>query len=282
MDQITISSLIFVSFPESIAIILFGIIAIGKINQLLSGRVRSLVKIFIFSLIYLIACFFIRRLVENVIENFIISFIIFCLLYILLLGFKFYESIIASIFGFLFMVIIQIVALSTTMAITGLTLSDAYQSDLTRFLLNLPERIIEIILIYLSIRFNLKVIDLNTLNIKKREYYIQLFVYFISIGTLIFIAVLMSDIIFFKSSSINTSSFTFERFNIYLTLFVTIILSIAIRNISEYYKTKNNLNNNELVQSLQFISSLICEQKYTVAHDELKRLINHISEQKEG
>lgn len=80
-------------------------------------------------------------------------------------------------------------------------------------------------------------------------------------------------------SIINTANSVLIRVNIYLTIFVTIILTISLKNTSDYYKKKNSLNNNEIKQSLEYISSLLNEKNYDELKDAVDKLSEHISKQ---
>lgn len=58
--------------------------------------------------------------------------------------------------------------------------------------------------------------------------------------------------------------------------FVTIILILAAWTINEHHKNKNILNNNELRQSLDYISTQIENQNIDEAKTALENLRNHL------
>jgi TRAP-type C4-dicarboxylate transport system permease small subunit len=134
----------------------------------------------------------------------------------------------------------------------------------------LPERIIEIVIILFSHRFNLKIIDLESATAKRKEYIIQIVVYIISICTLLILSYTMVKVIINENNSITDSTNqVLLRINIYMALFVTFVLTIAMRSITEHYKKKNTLNNNEIIQSLDYIKGLIDDKDFIKAKNSI-------------
>lgn len=275
MDQISILSLVLVSFPEAVLLSLFGILLVGK-HKFLYVK-SNYIRIIIYAIIIPVSTYFTRRVVSNVVEIILISIFISALLYIFILRFKFYESILAAIIGFFAFLTIQTVTTIAVMALSGLSINAAYLNDLTRFLVVLPERIVEVAFVLISLKCKIKIIDFEGVTIKRKVYYIQLFVYIISIGTLLFLSVIMVNAIFFdNTNSTNIMHSNLTRFNIYLTLFVTIILTLAVRSINESYKSKSALSNNELLQSLNYIMDLLKQENYQEATKVTENLKSHI------
>lgn len=265
MDQISLPSLVFASFPEGIVVAILGLLCIGKANYI--KEINNIIRIILFGVIYAVAAYYIRRIANNVIENSLIYLILICLSYIFIMRLKFYESIMASILGFVVVIfVIQTISLVAVMQIFSINLNDVYESDILRFLITLPERFLEFIIIYLGCRFNIRIIDFESTTVKKKEYYIQLFVYIVSISTLIFLVVIMANTIFFNDTkSLQSTDIVLIRLNIYLSLFVTIVLTLAIKSTRDFYKAKSTLNNNEILQSLEYIQNLIDNKDYANA-----------------
>ncbi|MCX7922751.1 MAG: hypothetical protein N3B21_12195 [Clostridia bacterium] len=278
MDYISIPIIVFASFPEAIIVTLFGIIAIGKVNYIKSSG--NLFRIFLVASLAAISTYFIRRSVGNEIENLLISIFIVTILYIVIMRFKFYESIFSTTFGFIIFILTEIICLVLVSAITGIKLNAAYISDTTRILITIPERLVQVSLIIVSIYKNIKIIDLESTAIKRKEYYIQLIVYMVSIGTLVFLAIVMAKMALFDNGDFANSTNTFLlRLNIYLSLFVTIVLTLAVKTTHEFHKNKNALNNSEFLQNLDYISHLINEKKYQEANEAVDSLKSHIVKQ---
>jgi hypothetical protein len=276
MDQISIPSILFVSFPEELVIAILGVIFIGKFSYF--KQKSNYIRIFLFTALFASSMFFLRRAVSDVVENLLISVLISCILFIFVMRLKFYESILATLFSFITSIILQVASIATILAITGNSLDYMLKSDVNRFLVSLPERIIEVVLIVIAYKYRIKFIDLECTPIKRKEYYIQLFVYIFSIGTLISVSILIGKILFFDNGNIvSQSDELLLRLNIYLSLFVTIVLTLALKNMNEFYKNKRTLNDNEILQNLEYISGLIKEEKHLDAQDELESLKSHIS-----
>ncbi|MFZ5986423.1 MAG: hypothetical protein ACOYWZ_04765 [Bacillota bacterium] len=154
---------------------------------------------------------------------------------------------------------------------------DLYQNITKLFISVFSIRSIQILIVLLLYISKVKIIDMERTDIRRREYYIQLVVYLISICTLVFLAIIMANTLIFNNEiNISSSNAYLLRINIYISLFVTVILTLAIRGTHEFYKNKSVLNNNEVVQSIEYINSLIDEQNYKDAKDALNTLKTHI------
>ena len=278
LDQISIPSILLVSFPESILVALLGIFSIGKFSYF--NNRFNFVRLFVFSAISSLFTYFIRRITSNEIEILLVGIILLSLLNIIILRLKFYEAILSSIFGFTIFIVTEMVCLLSLSAIFKIKLDEVYQIDLARFLISLPERVVQSLLVYLSIRYKVKIADLESATVKKKEYYIQLTVYILSIGVLVFLALIMAKTLLYDRGNFTTTmNSLLLRLNIYFTLFITVILTLAIRSIHEFYKNKNSLSNTEFSQNLQYIYNLVDEGNIKEAKDAIETLKHHIVKQ---
>jgi len=279
MAQSSIVSVLTISFPEAIAIILLGLLSTGK-SEYIRSKI-NLARVLAMAALSSVMSFFIRKLVGSEIENLLVSFIMFTLLYIFIIRLTVYESTMASLLSLVLFTIEQTACILLLTAITGINFENVISNDILLFLFFIPERIVEAVLIYIFMKYNIKIIDFEKVNLKKKEFYLQLFVYIISICTLIFITNLLAKLaIYGDIDAINNSTNSIlVRINIYLTIFVTIVLTIAIKSTNDYYKNKNSLSNNELKQSLKYISNLLEEKNYEELKDALDKLNDHISKQ---
>ena len=279
MAQSSIVSVLTISFPEAIAIILLGLLSTGK-SEYIRSKI-NLARVLAMAALSSVMSFFIRKLVGSEIENLLVSFIMFTLLYIFIIKLTVYESTMASLLSLVLFTIEQTACILLLTAITGINFENVISNDILLFLFFIPERIVEAVLIFIFMKYNIKIIDFEKMNLKKKEFYLQLFVYIISICTLIFITNLLAKLaIYGDLDAINNSTNSIlVRINIYLTIFVTIVLTIAIKSTNDYYKNKNSLSNNELKQSLKYISNLLEEKNYEELKDALDKLNDHISKQ---
>jgi len=267
-----------VSFPEAVLIAFLSIFSIGKFKILKNKR--FFLNILIYAIISSVASYFIRRHVGNELESLMVHLIISSLLFIFILRMNFYESILAALFGLTILVVTESFSLLPVVAITDIDISAAKTDDFMRALLSIPQRIIQVLMIILSYRYKIKIIDMEGTPIKKKEYFVQLIVYIISIGTLVFLVALMTKLILLDQGNFMKPTNTILlRVNIYISLFVTVILTLAVRNTHEFYKNKNTLNNNEFLQNLEYISNLMDNQGYKDAKDAISNLKTHIKKQ---
>lgn len=272
-------SFLLISFPESFLAGILSILTIGKFSYLKEDK-KNIIRLFIYAIISAALSCFLRNRVSYE-ESFLVYVLITPLLFIFVLKLKLYESIIASIFGLAIQIATEAIWLSLVQPFIADSIDSIYSNIGLLFLLSLPTRLLQLALIFLSYKFNIRIIDLENKDIKKREYYIQLIVYVLSIGTLIFLAFLLTKIMVFDNSNevLSIDSFLI-RINIYLTLFVTVILTLAVKNTNDYYRNKSRLNNNEFLQNLEYISNLMNEENINEAKDAIESLKTHLQTKK--
>lgn len=266
---------ILISFPESFFIGILSILAIGKFSFFKEDK-KNLIRLLIYAITSAALSLFFRDKVSRE-ESLLIYILITPLLFIFLLKLKLYESIIASIFGLILQVITEVMWLSLVQPFIANNIDNIYSNITSLFLLSLPTRLIQLVLILLSFKFHIKIFDLENKDVKKKEYYIQIIVYVLSIGTLVFLAFLLTRMVVF--GDLNEVLFidgSLIRINIYLILFVIIILTLAVKNTTDYYKNKSRLNNNEFLQNIVYISNLINEENIEEAKKAIESLKTHL------
>lgn len=276
MQNLSFLSFVLISFPEQVIAFFLGILTIGKYSFL---KVRSnYLRILIASSIMTVATYLMRRHLGIQIETTFLSAFLCIIIFIYIIRFKFYESITASIFAFLILALTELpmsILMSSVLDVKDE--KDLYQNITKLFISVFSIRSIQILIVLLLYISKVKIIDMERTDIRRREYYIQLVVYLISICTLVFLAIIMANTLIFNNEiNISSSNAYLLRINIYISLFVTVILTLAIRGTHEFYKNKSVLNNNEVVQSIEYINSLIDEQNYKDAKDALNTLKTHI------
>ena len=275
MDKLSFISFMSISFPELIIVFILGTLFIGK-KSILKSPV-NIVKVVFISLLMSALNYIIRKYLNYELEITIFSMLLFTLLLIFVLKYRFYEAISLSVFGFLLILIIEIpmsLLLKNLLEITSP--ADLYNnySKLVPWVFSV--RFMQIITIILLYKFDIKVFDMENSNIKKKEFYIQIAVYLISILSLAFLTIIMAKVLIFNDN-ISESSNNLLRMNICITLFITATLTVAVRDTYSYYKNKNVLNNNELIQNIDLIYDMITQKKYREAKEALQNLKSHIN-----
>lgn len=275
MDKLSFISFMSISFPEQIIVFILGTLFIGK-KSILKSPV-NIVKVVFISLLMSALNYIIRKYLNYELEITIFSMLLFTLLLIFVLKYRFYEAISLSVFGFLLILIIEIpmsLLLKNLLEITSP--ADLYNnySKLVPWVFSV--RFMQIITIILLYKFDIKVFDMENSNIKKKEFYIQIAVYLISILSLAFLTIIMAKVLIFNDN-ISESSNNLLRMNICITLFITATLTVAVRDTYSYYKNKNVLNNNELIQNIDLIYDMITQKNYREAKEALQNLKSHIN-----
>lgn len=278
MDKLSITSLIIVSLPDAVMVALIGLVSIGKFSYFKNAN--NFIRIAIFGVLSAVIIFFSRAFVRNVVEQLVVSILLYSLLFIFIMRLKFYESILASLFGMIVLVFMEVIITPPILALTNTTMLQIYQNDWWRFIYSSPERIIQVILVFLSMRFKIKIFDFDSTNIKKMDYYIQIFVTLLSTVTLIFlVAVITKALLFDRGDFTNATTLLLLRLNLYISLFITVILVLALKSTNEYYQKKHDLNNNEYRQSLEYLSELIKEKRIDMAEETIDKLKQHIAKE---
>ncbi|HEX9059092.1 MAG TPA: hypothetical protein VF941_02840 [Clostridia bacterium] len=277
MDSISILSVFTVSFPEGLAVAILGMLAIGK-HDLFRSK-ETYLRVFLFALIYASASFVIRRITFNIFESAIVFLLLTCVMLMIVVKLNFYESLAASFLG---LYVIQFIVATLGMLIISIFFNtnqvDIFTNDLLRFELSLPQRIFEILLAILFYNTKFKIMKFDNINLKKREYIVQIIVYLISLCTFIFLVfILCNNLLFNNHGLIDTQNYEMLRLNVYLSIFVVILLTLAIKAITDHYKAKSRLSNTEILQNIEYMIHLIDEKKYNDAKEIAESIKTHVS-----
>ncbi|HPC99782.1 MAG TPA: hypothetical protein PLA01_00350 [Acetivibrio sp.] len=265
-----------VSFPEQLLFVFLGSFAIGKYSYF---KIRSnYYRVLAVSLIMVGMSYLLKDKLGWGAESTLLILFSYIISIIFVMKFKFYESIAASIFAFSLLLLVEIPVAVVIGSILRVDNDKAFTESTTLyFAIFFVIRLLQFLLAFLFYRFKFKVINMEYPNNMVNEYYIQLFVYLISICTLGFLAFLMARMLLIDTNTmVSTQNIYLLRLNIYITVFVTIILSLAVKSVYVFYKNKNTLNNNEVIQSLEYIQSLLNEENYKEADEALSTLKEHI------
>jgi hypothetical protein len=268
-----------ISFPEQLLFVFLGSFAIGKYSYI---KIRSnYYRVIAVSLIMVGMSYLLKEKLGLGAESTLLILFSYIILIIFVMKFKFYESIAASIFAFSLLLLVEIPVTVVMGTVLSLENNKAFTENTTLyFVIFFVIRLLQSLLVFLFHRFKFKVINMEYPNNMVNEYYIQLFVYLISICTLGFLAFLMTRMLLIDTNTMaSTQNINLLRLNIYITVFVTIILSLAVKSVYVHYRNKNTLSNNEVIQSLEYIQSLLNEKSYKEADEALSTLKEHIIEQ---
>lgn len=275
MNNLSFISFMLISFPEQLLILALGTLSIGKKSFFKSYI--NFIKVVFISLALTILSYFARKHLNLDLESSIFSILFFILLLIYVLKYKFYEAITVAVFGFFLIAIIELplsFLLKSLLRInTPMDLYNDY-GKLVPWVLSV--RFVQALVVFILYKFNLKILDMENTSIKRKEFYLQITVYLISIFSLVFLSIVMAKALIF-TNNISSQDTSLLRMNICMTLFITSILTVAVRSTYIHYKNKSTLNNNEVIQSIEYIDSLIEQKNYNEAKDALQNLKIHIT-----
>jgi len=275
MNNLSFASFMLISFPEQLIIFFLGTLFIGKRTFLKSPA--NIIKVVFVSLFMSILNYLTRKYLNFELESTILSILVFILLLIYILKYRFYEAIALSVFGFLLIVLIEIPLSLLLKGLLGITSQTDSYNDYTKLVPWVSVvRFSQILVIFILYKFDIKVLDMENSNIRKKEFYLQLAVYLISILSLGFLTIVMAKILLFNND-ISSSNISLLGMNICITLFITATLTVAVRGTYIYYRNKSALNNNEVIQSIEYIDSMITQENYREAKEALQNLKSHIT-----
>jgi hypothetical protein len=278
MNNLSFVNFMLISFPEQLIIFFLGTLFIGKKNILKSPV--NIIKVVSISLLMSILNYLTRKYLEQEtfeLESTIFSILIFILLLIYVLKYRFYEAISLSVFGFLLIAIIEIPLSLLLKGLLGITSQTDVYNDYAKLIpWVLSVRFSQTLTAFILYKYDIKVLDMENCDIKKKEFYIQITVYLISILSLGFLAIVMAKVLIFNDN-ISSSNISLLRMNLCMTLFITAILTVAVRGTYMYYKNKSALSNNEVTQSIEYIDSMITQENYREAKEALQNLKSHIN-----
>ncbi|HOM03476.1 MAG TPA: hypothetical protein PLH43_11710 [Acetivibrio sp.] len=276
MQNMSLIQYILVSFSEQIIFILLGFFSIGKYSYF---KTRSnYFRILAIASIATSISYILREKFGLGSEASLLLLFLDIILLILIAKFKFYEAVTASVLAFSLILLVEMpfsVIISLILKIDG---EKEFYHNASNFATSvLIIRSLQIILAVLFYRFKFKIVNMDNTSIKTKVYYIQLIVYLISLSTIGFLSFLMTKMLIFETAAITSSQNVYLlKINIFISLFVTIILTLAVKNIHEFYKNKSTLNNNEVIQNIEYIYRLIDEQNINEAKDALISLKSHL------
>jgi hypothetical protein len=275
MNNLSFASFMLISFPEQLIIFFLGTLFIGKRTFLKSPA--NIIKVVFVSLFMSILNYLTRKYLNFELESTILSILVFILLLIYILKYRFYEAIALSVFGFLLIVLIEIPLSLLLKGLLGITSQTDSYNDYTKLVPWVSVvRFSQILVLFILYKFDIKVLDMENSNIRKKEFYLQLAVYLISILSLGFLTIVMAKILLFNND-ISSSNISLLGMNICITLFITATLTVAVRGTYIYYRNKSALNNNEVIQSIEYIDSMITQENYREAKEALQNLKSHIT-----
>ncbi|HOQ36774.1 MAG TPA: hypothetical protein PKW03_02680 [Acetivibrio sp.] len=279
MQDMSFLKFLLVSFPEQLLFIFLGSFAIGKYSYF-KTRSNYFRFLAVCSLMVVISYLLKEKLGLGAESTLLILFS-YIILIIFIMKFKFYESIAASIFAFSLLLLIEIPVSVIIGSILEVENSNGFMENPVHYYTTFfVIRLLQSILALIFYRFKFKIINMEYPNNMVNEYYVQLFVYLIAICTLGFLTFLMARMLLIDTNSTIPPQNTYLlRLNIYITIFVTIILTRAVKSVYTFYKNKNTLNNNEVIQNLDYVQGLLKEQNYNEAIEALSALKEHILDQ---
>ncbi|GAE89277.1 hypothetical protein [Acetivibrio straminisolvens] len=276
MQNMSLLQFILVSFSEQVIFVFLGTFSIGKYSYL---KTRSNhYRILITAILVTFISYILREKLGLVSEGPLLVLFVDIILIILIMKFNFYEAVTASVLGFSLIMLVEIpfsVIITMILGIDGE--KELYQNALNFAIFVSIIRSLHIILAVSIYRFKFKVVNMENTNIRTKVYYLQLIVYLISLCTIAFLAFLMTRMLIFEKTIMTLYQNVYLlKLNIFVSLFVTIILTLAVKNIHEFYKNRSTLNNNEILQSIEYIYRLVDEQNIGEAKDALISLKSHI------
>jgi len=159
MDKMSLISIIFVSIPESILILITTLVAAGYKDVVSLKNKRNAVKLITCTLIIALSAVFIRTFSTNITHNAIITFTATFFIIIAMYRYKPISCLMGYLLAMIVILVSEGVVMGVVMNLFSITVEQVFSSDLTRILLSLPNRFLQISTIFIILKiksFNLK------------------------------------------------------------------------------------------------------------------------------
>jgi uncharacterized membrane protein len=159
MDKMGLTSIILVSVPEMILLILSIKATLGDRHNSKSTVFRYLAVILLTSALSVLT----RAYTENIIINVILFYFVSVLIFATVLKLEWYDATVALVFSILVFGIIELATVGLIMAFSGLTTESIQGNDFTRIMLSLPVRLTELGFVYALNRLSVPLIEYGPL-----------------------------------------------------------------------------------------------------------------------
>lgn len=178
MDKISVWSMLFVSFPEELLIVLITLAAAGHRDVLNFKNKKNILKLLTSSSVMVVSTVLCRSFLPSATLNFILQFVLFYLIIITIYRYRIFVCIPSFFLSISIIIISEALFVSPIMKLFNLSLQHIYENDFLRILVFLPDRISQLIVILIICR--LRNISLSVLKLK-RDQYIPIIFYFLMV-----------------------------------------------------------------------------------------------------
>lgn len=164
MDKMSITSILLVSFPEELLMLLTSLVLIGNRESLDFRNKKNFFKLLIASSIMTACAVIGRSLLPYTTANFILQLIIFYITFIVMYRYRIPASALATVLSFLTVAIGEVLILGPTLNLLNISIEQVYSNDFFRILISFPARFFQILVIALVCKkkeINLSMVKLS-------------------------------------------------------------------------------------------------------------------------
>ncbi|NLC68610.1 MAG: hypothetical protein GX754_07485 [Clostridiaceae bacterium] len=157
MDDMSVVSILCVSFPEEILVVLTTLIIAGYKDALNFSIRKNILKLLLTSIILTVISVAFRPFLHLFIYNVIIALVFYPIVIYFIFKHNIFQAFIGVLLSIVVLIIGEAILLSSTIKLFNISLEIAYSSDIIRFLISLPVRIFQVfVIIILSKVRNIK------------------------------------------------------------------------------------------------------------------------------
>lgn len=226
MDKMSMWSVLFVSFPEEILFVIITLSAIGYKEVLNFKKAQNVMKLLLASSIMVLSVVITHSFVDLITFNGFIQILMFYLAIISVYRYKILNTLLGHAFSYVVLIFGDVISVVISTQVLGVSLEAIYADDLTRLLVSLPTKIVQVAAILIICK--LKKIDLKLFSVKFDD--------FMSAG--MYLLIIISSALSIETAIRNSSNNISDSIRMGVYTFIIVMFSTWL--IFKFSKLKKN------------------------------------------
>lgn len=247
MDKMSITSILLVSFPEAILIVISTLTIAGYKDILNFKEKKNFLKLFLCSLIMIIFSVVCRAILPLATLNFILMAALYPIIIYSIYHYRVAPTILGVIVSLVVLMLGEAVSITTLLKTIGLSLESVYLSNILRVLFSLPTRLFQLITIIIMCK--LRNINLSFIRLSLNEWF----------QIILFSFVILSSMFSIESGFKNIDRDINTITKLIVNIFIAIIFSFWM--ILNIFRVKKRSKINEKINTFELkrIKNLLLE-----------------------
>lgn len=238
MDKMSVTSVLLVSFPEMLLIVISTLTIAGYRDILNFKEKKNLINLFLCSLLMTIISVACRAILPSATLNFILMAVLYPIIIHCIYRYRIISTILGIILSLIIIILGESIFITILLKVTGLSLETVYASNILRLLFSVPIRLSQLLVIALACklrRINLKFVQLSV------HEWIQ-----ITLLALMILSSMFSIESGFKNIKRDVNTIIKLIINVFIAIIFSTWMIISIFRIKKISKVNQKINNFEL------------------------------------